>query len=166
MPFGSEGAWFPPNTVPGGGQPLPPLSVNLYNPSYNKDKFESTALVVNGKIGDLKLVYSGSYLVRNVSQVQDYTNYARGVYAFYYQCAGYSKTNPAAGPCYTPSTTCAETERTTHNSQELRLSTPDDKRIRGLVGVNWEKANIVDMTHWKYTTIPFCSPTGLNTYCD
>ncbi len=53
-------------------------------------------MVVNGKIGDLKLVYSGAYLVRNVDQQQDYTNYARGVFAFYYQCAGYS-TNPATG---------------------------------------------------------------------
>ena len=32
----------------------------------------------------------------------------------------------------------------THNSQELRLSTPDDKRIRGLVGVYWEKYDITD----------------------
>ena len=166
MPRGTIGTTLDAKGSPVGGQPLPPLSVNLFNPSYNKDKFESTALVVNGKISDLKLVYSGSYLVRNVNQQQDYTNYARGVYAFYYQCAGYSKTNPAAGRCYTPSTTWSETERTTHNSQELRLSTPDDKRIRALVGVYWEKYNIVDMTHWRYTTIPFCSPTGLNTDCE
>ena len=41
-----------------------------------------------GSVGPLKLVYAGSYLVRNISQVQDYTNYARGVYADYYQCYG------------------------------------------------------------------------------
>ena len=38
----------------------------------------------------MKLVYSGAYLVRNVDQQQDYTNYARGVFGYYYQCAGYS----------------------------------------------------------------------------
>ena len=81
------------------------------------------------------------------SQLQDYTNYARGVFASYYQCAGYS-TSPATGQCYTPSTTWTETERNTHQSQELRLSTPDDKRIRGLVGVYWENYNIVDQTQW------------------
>lgn len=166
MPRGTIGASRDATGNPIGGQPLPPLSVNLFNPSYNKDKFENTSLVVDGKIGDLKLVYSGSYLVRNVQQQQDYTNYARGVFAFYYQCAGYSKTNAAAGQCYTPSATWAETERTTHNSQELRLSTPDDKRLRGLVGVYWEKYDIVDQAHFKYTTIPFCSPTGLNTNCE
>ncbi len=78
MPRGTIGASLDANAVPIGGQPLPPLSVNLFNPSFNKDKFENTALVVNGKIGDLKLVYSGAYLVRNVEQTQDYTNYARG----------------------------------------------------------------------------------------
>ncbi|HME40501.1 MAG TPA: TonB-dependent receptor [Steroidobacteraceae bacterium] len=164
MPYGAEGASLTANGTPTGGQPLPPLSVTLFNPSYNKDKFENTALVVNGKISDLKLVYSGSYLVRNVDQLQDYTNYARGVNASYYQCVGLSA-NPATGQCYTPSTTWTEQTRNTHQSQELRLSTPDDKRIRGLVGVYWEKYNIVDQTHWRYVTVPNCSPTGLNADC-
>ncbi len=165
MPRGTIGASLTANATPIGGQPLPPLSVNLFNDSFNKDKFENTALVVNGKIGDLKLVYSGAYLVRNVEQTQDYTNYARGVFGYYYQCAGYSKTSAAAGQCYTPSTTWTETERTTHQSQELRLSTPDDKRIRGLVGVYWEKYDITDQTQWRYVTVPTCSPTGLNVNC-
>jgi iron complex outermembrane receptor protein len=165
MPRGTIGAALDANAVPIGGQPLPPLSVNLFNPSFNKDKFENTALVVNGKIGDLKLVYSGAYLVRNVEQTQDYTNYARGSLGFYYQCAGYSSTNPAAGKCYTPSTTFSETERITHDSQELRLSTSEDKRIRGTVGVYWEKYNIADQSHWRYVTVPLCSPTGLNNDC-
>ena len=70
------------------GAPLQPLEVTLFNPSYDKDKFENTAWTVNGKFGDLKAVYTGGYLVRNVDQVGDYTNYARGVYADYYQCYG------------------------------------------------------------------------------
>jgi len=68
------------------GHPLPDLSVQLYNPSYNHDKFEDTQLTITGRIGQLKLVYTGGYLDRNVTQVQDYTNYSRGTYAGYYQC--------------------------------------------------------------------------------
>jgi iron complex outermembrane recepter protein len=164
MPYGSEGAKLNADSEPIGGQPLPPLSVNLFNPSYNKDKFENTALVVNGKVGDLKLVYSGAYLVRNVDQQQDYTNYARGVFAYYYQCAGYS-TNPATGKCYSPSSVYKEQENNTHQSHELRLSTPDDLRIRGLVGVYWEDYKIIDQTQWTYVTVPTGSPTGLNNNC-
>ncbi len=70
------------------GAPLPPLEVTLFNPAYDNDKFENTAWTVNGKFGDIKAVYTGGYLDRNVDQVGDYTNYARGNYADYYQCYG------------------------------------------------------------------------------
>ena len=167
MPYGSEGARLTNDVLaePIGGQPLPPLSVNSFNPSYDKDKFENTALVVNGKIGDMKLVYSGAYLVRSVDQQQDYTNYARGVGSSYYQCAGYSSTSAAAGKCYTPSSVYKEQEQNTHQSHELRLSTPDDLRIRALVGAYWEDFKIIDQTQWTYTTVPICSATGLNNNC-
>ena len=42
------------------GEPLPDLSVQLYNPSYDKDKFENTALTIDGRVGALKLVYAGA----------------------------------------------------------------------------------------------------------
>src|ERR1700728_3923858 len=86
------------------GAPLQPLQVTLFNPSHDKDKFESTAWTVNGKIGDLKAVYTGGYLVRNVEQVGDYTNYSRGFYADYYQCYGPSAYHPnLTSTCYSPS---------------------------------------------------------------
>ena len=88
MPLSSDGA------------PLPQQSVTLFNDSYNKDRFENTALTINGRIGDLKAVYAGSYLVRNVETQQDYTNYARGKYADYYQCHGADHGLPAT--CFSP----------------------------------------------------------------
>jgi outer membrane receptor protein involved in Fe transport len=132
---------------------------------------------LNGKVGDLKLVYTGAYLVRNVDQVQDYTNYARGVYADYYQCygpnTGYAvpnKNKPGYGDpnlkstCYSPSSTWKEIERNTHQSHEVRLSTADDWRLRGLVGAFWEEQKIQDETDWLYKTVPSCSST-LTTGC-
>lgn len=143
---------------PGGpeAQPLPDLSVQLYNPSFNKDRFENTSLTVNGTIGDLKLVYAGGYLVRHVEQVQDYTAYARGVYADYYQCV--PGANGSGGKCYSPSTTWQDSERNTHDSQELRLSTPDDWRTRGIVGVFWEDYDIQETANWLYKTAPGFAP--------
>jgi iron complex outermembrane recepter protein len=164
MPNGSEGTVLSPLGAPSGGQPLPPLSVTLFNPSYTKDRWENTALTINGKIGDLKLVYAGSYLDRNIDQAQDYTNYARGVFGYYYQCAGYSK-NPATGQCYTPSSVWTDTERNTHLSQELRLSTPDEWRLRGLFGLFYEDEKVYDDTEWLYKSVPDCSPTGLSNNC-
>jgi iron complex outermembrane receptor protein len=131
---------------------LPDLSVQLYNPSFDKDRFENTALTVNGKVGLLNLVYSGAYLVRTVDQVQDYTNYARGVYADYYQCIPGPNNTP--GQCYSPSTTWQDHERDDHQSHELRLSTPDDWRARAIAGVFWENYVIHENTDWLYKTAP------------
>ena len=139
------------------GQPLPPQSVTLFNPSYNKDRFENTAWTVNGQLGAFHLVYAGSYLVRNVETVQDYTNYARGLYADYYQCHGPNPAQGLSSTCFSPSTTWNETLRNTHHSEELRLSTPDEWRLRGIVGAFWEDQRLYDQLNWLYKTMPPCT---------
>src|SRR6184192_565380 len=150
---------------------LPELSVQLYNPSYNKDKFTDTAWTLNGKLGFLQAVYTGAYLDRNITQQQDYTNYARGTYAGYYQCdypgypyVGGSPTliNGANTPgfCYSPSAFWTDHQRDTHLSHEIRLSTPSDWRIRALVGGFYEKYLIYEGTDWFYGTSPHFQPIG------
>ncbi len=152
----SEGVFYE-TPASSAGQPLPDLSVQLYNPSYNNDRFENTALTVNGKLGDIKVVYAGSYMVRNIEQQGDYTNYARGVYADYYQC-----TSPVTEPgttshCYSPSALWHEADNAIHDSQELRFSTPDDWRLRGIGGVFWEDYVVHENIDWMYKTLPACT---------
>jgi iron complex outermembrane receptor protein len=145
------------------GAPLAPLEVTLFNNAYDNDKFESTALTVNGKFGDLKAVYSGGYLVRNVDQVGDYTNYARGLYADYYQCFGpgfAGSTNPLKSTCFSPSATWHAVEKNEHLQQEIRLSTPDEWRLRGIAGVFYEVNKLYDQTGWNYKSIPPCTSSG------
>ena len=138
------------------GVPLQPLQVTVFNPSSDKDHFENTAWTVNGKLGDLKAVYTGAYLDHNIDQMGDYTNYARGVYADYYQCYGPGPGRPNS-VCYTPRTSYEEIERNTHLSNEFRVSTPDDWRLRGIVGAFYEDNKIYDQTDWFYKTIPSCT---------
>ncbi len=140
-------------------QALPDLSVQLYNPSFNKDQFENTALSVNGHLGALKVVYNGAYLVRNVTQVQDYTNYARGVYADYYQCLSTAESGKAP-QCYSPSATWQDRDKDTHQSHELRLSTPDDWRVRGIGGLFWEDYKIHEQADYLYKTAPGFTDIG------
>jgi iron complex outermembrane receptor protein len=141
------------------GIPLPDLSVQNYTPTYDKDRFTNTALTINGRIGDLKLVYTGGYLVRNIEQQGDYTNYARGVYADYYQCISPYESGKPKGQCYSPVSYWRDRERNTHDSQEFRLSTPDDWRVRGLLGVFWEEYEINENIDWFYRNDPACSST-------
>ena len=143
------------------GQPQPDLTVQLFNPSHNRDRFENTAVTVNGRIHDLELLYAGSYFVRNVEQVQDYTNYARGsFYVDYYQCVNPGQTS-ATAQCFTPSSTWHDRERNTHQSHELRLSTPDIWRVRGVGGLFYENYRIQDQGDWFYlTALPYFNPIG------
>lgn len=139
------------------GVKLLPLQVTSFSASWNKDKFANTALTVNGRIADLKLIYSGGYLDRNIDQVNDYSDYARGAYGAYYQCLH----APGAGKqhCFGSAMSWRELERNTHLSHELRLSTPDDWRLRGIAGAFWENLQIQDRTEWSYKTVPSCSAT-------
>lgn len=149
----------------GYGQAQPDLSVQLFNPSYNKDQFENTALTIEGRIGSLHVLYAGSYLVRHVTQVQDYTNYAHGgLYADYYQCIN-TGTTAATARCFSPSSTWRNVERNTHQSHELRFRTPDERRLRALGGLFYENYKIQDQGDWFYLTAtpyfnPIAPPTG------
>jgi iron complex outermembrane receptor protein len=133
---------------------LPDLSVQTFEPSYDKDFFENTALTINGRIGALNLVYDGAYLIRNATQVQDYTNYARGAYADYYQCHPANAAKGQTAQCFSPGATWQDIEHDTHLSQEMRLSTPDNWRLRAIGGFFYEDFKIQDETNFNYATVP------------
>lgn len=152
------------------GTPLQPLQVTQFTPSFDIDKFSNTAWTVNGKLGVLKAIYTGGYLVRSVHQIADYTNYARGLYADYYQCYGPGtgasvnggKGDPKLKPtCYSPLTTWNTVlEKNEHLQNEFRLSTPEDWRVRGIVGAFVEDNKVYDQTEWVETTMPSCTSNG------
>ena len=140
------------------GTPLSRLQVTLFNNAYDKDRFENTAWTVHGKVSRLDFVYTGGYLDRNVEQVGDYTNYARGFYADYYQCYGpYSAANPLPSTCFSPSAIWRSIERNVHQQHELRLSTPDSWRLRAIAGLYYENNALYDQTGWHYKSIPACT---------
>ena len=168
MPYGSEGTVLSASGQPSGGQPLPPLSVNLFEPAYDHDRFENTALTIHGEVGPLSLVYAGSYLSRDVQSQGDYTNYARGRYGYYYQCTGVTYSSHVGNPnatCYSPAQVWQDSVHNDHLSQELRLSTPDDWRLRGLVGLFYEDDHVNDVSNWLYRSVPQCAPSGPTSNC-
>jgi iron complex outermembrane receptor protein len=144
--------------------PLQPLEETNFYPAWNRDKSYSTAWTLNGKIGDFKAIYTGSYLSRQVDSSMDYTNYTRTAGGFYYTCTGGGGTGHAPnGPatCYSPVGGWADYFENTHLSHEIRLSTPDDWRLRGLVGVFWEDFQIRDDMNFNQKSIPSCTPENL-----
>src|SRR6202166_655471 len=138
------------------GAPLQPLEATLFNPAYDNDKFEMTSLTVDGKLGFLKGVYTAGYLVRNVEQSGDYTNYSRAIYAEYYQCYVKYDLKPT---CFSPSASWHTTEQNKHMQHEFRVSTPDEWRVRGIAGAFYEDNKLSDRTAWSYKGIPECTAT-------
>jgi iron complex outermembrane recepter protein len=161
---------------PAAPQSLGPWQGTFFSPAYDKDHFENTALTISGLIGDLKAVYAGAYLVRHVDQTADYTNYTRSTSGYYYTCAGGSgtgfgtpgspRTAGQAPVCYSPVTSWHDQVRNAHLSNELRLSTPDDWRVRGLLGAYQENFQITDDMNFLYKTIPSCTAANLSSALD
>jgi iron complex outermembrane receptor protein len=143
---------------------LQPLQETSFLPAWNKDKSESTSWTLNGKIGFLKAIYTGSYLTRSVDANMDYTNYTRTAGGFYYTCiGGGGSARGASNPptCYSPVGGWHDYFKSTHQSHEIRVSTPDDWRARGLLGVYWEDFQIKDDMNFLQKSIPSCTPANL-----
>jgi len=147
------------------GQHLKKLEITSFSPAYDKDQFQNTAVTVNGKLGALKLVYSGGFTNRTIEQQMDYTNYSRTLYGQYYECTGGSSGLLTKGNqpiiCYSPITSWHDKIKSTHQSHELRVSTPDDWRLRFVGGAYYEQFIIKDVMDFNYKTIISCDDPGV-----
>ena len=93
----------------------------------------------------------------------DYTNYSRSAGGMYYQCVGGSTGFGTGTPsCYSPVGYWQDTIHSTHISNEFRVSTPDDWRLRAIGGAYWEEFHIYDDMNFNYKTIPACNPANLS----
>jgi outer membrane receptor protein involved in Fe transport len=163
----ATGYWY---TYPqdSNGTTLGQYQITAFTPAWNKDKYESTSWTINGKLpGKLDLVYTGSYLDRNIDGQQDYSNYMRSTTGSYYACVGPGALyfNPGNFPaltghklqCYAPVGSWRDIVHNTHQSHELRISTDPEQRFRALAGFYWEKFVIDDEMNFNYLGIPQCA---------
>jgi outer membrane receptor protein involved in Fe transport len=129
------------------------LKMAQYNQTRLDDKFNNTAWTVNGRLAALDVVYTGGYLVRKLDGVTDYTSYANSFYGPYYQCAGGPYFSNPAGPetapyCGSPSAVWRDIQENRHQSHEIRVSTPSDKRLRAIGGIFYEDFKIEDSANF------------------
>ncbi len=153
------------------GQVLAQYQLEAFTPAHNNDRYESTAWTVNGQTGPLSIVYTGSYMVRHIDGVQDYSNYERSARGSWYGCigpgAGYFNSSNFASltgkslQCYAPLGDWHDAVSNQHLSNELRVSTPTDYRLRGLFGAYWEKFNLDDEQDFNYLAVPQCDAANL-----
>jgi outer membrane receptor protein involved in Fe transport len=113
------------------------LAVTHFSPEYTRDNWYQASLTIQGKISDLDLVYSGGYMNRKVRSEADYSDYTY----WYDQEFGssYATFFDGKGNAINPSQVVLGDDRFTKESHELRLSSPKEDRLRGTVGLFYER---------------------------
>ena len=124
------------------------LKVDRLFPEIRKDKFTQAALTVEGKIGNFDLTYAAAYLHRPTFTTSDYSDYADAydqLYAEYdggsrvYGGLGYFYYLDGAGEYIDPRQRIEARDNFKKMSQEIRLASPQDKPIRGIIGAFYQR---------------------------
>jgi iron complex outermembrane recepter protein len=132
------------------------LKVTKFNDNSLRDRVNLSTLAINGRLGALDLIYTGSFMKHSATQVADYAGYSNiGLYLPYYECdrgvyytAAYN--GNIGNTCYTPNKSYQVRNRTKRFTQEFRATTPADKRIRGTFGLFYDNNKLFDNTDWSY----------------
>lgn len=108
------------------------LSVTDFQLGRNVDQWYQTGLTVEGKIGNFDLLYSGGYMQRRIFNIIDYADYTASYDAY---GSGYTYwADPAGNNIADPTQYTVNRDKYTKLSHEIRLSTPQDNRLRAVVG--------------------------------
>ncbi len=122
------------NVLSGGNQ-----SVVHFKPEYSNDKWYQLGLTIEGKIGNFDLVYSGNYLDRQVDASFDYADYSYW-YDTLYTTGYFSSLHfDNNGDPIPPVARYRNDDGYNKQSHELRISSPTDKRLRGMLGLFYQQ---------------------------
>ncbi|HET8749885.1 MAG TPA: TonB-dependent receptor [Sphingomicrobium sp.] len=128
------------------------LETVRFQPELAKDRFWQAALTVQGKIANFDLTYAGAYMDRPRYASSDYTDYTDAYDAYYiayYQsypsyctapggllgCQNWTDNN---GNIINPRQHIVGTDHFKKMSHEVRLATPGEWPVRGLVGAFYQ----------------------------
>ncbi|MEO7602573.1 MAG: TonB-dependent receptor [Sphingomicrobium sp.] len=113
---------------------LGPLEVMQFNPERSKDRWVQAALTVEGKLGNFDVTYAGSLMRRRVESAVDYADYAY-FYDNIYGSTFYDNLDNTVDPNQ-------RVEADHHYrkfSQELRFTSPADRRVRLVGGLFYQR---------------------------
>ena len=136
------------------------LQVKRYAKDDFDEKWVQAGLTIEGKIGDLDVVYAGTYLDRDRVSQYDYTGYSEywlSYYEYYYTGGGYCLYYNAAGDCADPTQLVTGDEKFKKQSHELRIQSSQDNRLRWIAGVFYQKQEHNFDLRW---IVPDADPDG------
>ncbi len=128
--------------------------ITHFGPENLQDSFSQSALTIEGKVSDFDIVYSGGWFTRNTHSIADYADYSY-FYDKYYGSGALWRGNGATagslgGPIEPQEFVITRGHYTKWNN-ELRVSTPQEYKIKGTIGVFAER-----QVHeiWEQYTMP------------
>ncbi|MFM9977105.1 MAG: TonB-dependent receptor [Sphingomonadaceae bacterium] len=132
------------------------LQVTKFEDNSLRDRVTLSTLTLSGRLGELDLIYTGSFLKHRATQTADYAGYSNiGLYLPYYECdrgvyytAAYN--GNIGNTCYAPTKSYKVRNRTERFTQEFRITTPAANRLRGTFGVFYDNNRLFDNTDWSY----------------
>ncbi|WP_205481239.1 TonB-dependent receptor [Sphingomonas arenae] len=117
------------------------LRIDRFRDEISKDKWTQAALLIEGKVFDFDVTYSGAYLKRPTYSLTDYTDYADAYDAAYEGVGGlanYFYYQDAAGNTIDPRQYIIGTNDFRKLSQEIRVASPQDKPFRVIAGAFYQ----------------------------
>jgi iron complex outermembrane recepter protein len=133
------------------------LKVQQFSPNTLRDTITLGTLTLKGRLGILDMIYTSSYQDHLAVQQSDYARYANiGLYMPFYNCdrgvyyQGYATSAAQGQTCYAPQNFYKVNNRNRRWTQEFRITTPSDSRIRGTLGAFYDVNRIYDVTQWNY----------------
>jgi iron complex outermembrane receptor protein len=115
-----------------------PLALTHFYPEKATDKWWQAALTVEGKIGNFDVTYNYSHLKRHQVELNDYSDYSFWYDQLPYSYGTYIYDN--SGALINPSQHIIGKDHYTMDSQELRITSPSEDRLRLVGGVFWGKS--------------------------
>ena len=126
------------------------LNVADYFHPFNKDGWYQAALTVEGKISNWDVLYSGGYFEREVHNLVDYSQYAIAydgqAISYKYAYTRFAENEPCGPSLGKPCTILPRPVQYTNNhdgytkfSNEVRVTTPADYRLRAILGAFYQK---------------------------
>lgn len=112
------------------------LEVERYRPERSTDRWGQAALTIEGRIANFDLVYAGSYLRRDVDSRTEYSDYS-----YFYDALpqyGYVLYNDN-GDIIDPTQYIRGRDQYSRQSHELRISSPEDSRLRFIAGAFFQR---------------------------
>ena len=137
-------------------------SVTHFLGEFNDDEWYQMGLTIEGSIGNFDVTYASSYLDRDVDRSIDYSDYSywydtaytTGFYAdLHFANSGDravpNELFPNAGTRVMGGAYYTNDDGYKKTSHELRITSPQDNRVRGLVGLFYQNQKHDFQQHWR-----------------